>query len=147
MASQKNANKGLKLRHLAGLICKALDLTLTLKTINSGFRKTGITVVNPNFFNETDDVETVGQTPEPLTPGRSTSGSSATSVSNLSRLHNVVHYAMSRQKYIESQPQSMESSMLISPDDLFGLKMKEAERSAKQADNVAKCANPPSVKP
>lgn len=37
--------------------------------------------------------------------------------------------------------------MLISTDDLFSLKMKEAERSAKQADNVAKRANPTSVKP
>lgn len=49
----------LEIRHLAGLICKTLDLALTPRIIKSGFRATGIVPFNPDTFNEADYVEAV----------------------------------------------------------------------------------------
>ncbi|XP_058805227.1 uncharacterized protein LOC131672183 [Phymastichus coffea] len=126
---KNNANKGLEIRHLASLICKALDLALTPKTIKSGFRATGIMPFDPDIFSEADYVKDVGQTPVP-----STSTSRATSVSNLSILDDVGPLrGATPKKPLNRGRKPMESSILTSPDVLSGFKRKEAERNAKQA--------------
>ena len=94
----------LKIRHLAGLICKTLDLALTRKTIKSGFRAIGIMPFDPDIFSEADYIEAVEQapklytsepitpepnTPEPITPEPSTSISYVSSERNLSILDEV----------------------------------------------------------
>ena len=56
--------QGLEIRHLAGLICKTLDLALTPKTIKSGFRATSIMTFDPDIFSEADYIEAVEQAPE-----------------------------------------------------------------------------------
>jgi len=51
----------LEIRHLAGIVCKALDLALTPKNIKSGFLATGIWPYNPNVFGDSDFVQAVPQ--------------------------------------------------------------------------------------
>ncbi|XP_018407563.1 PREDICTED: uncharacterized protein LOC108783490 [Cyphomyrmex costatus] len=58
---KNNANKVLEIRHVAGLVCKTLDLALTPKIIKSGFRATGIFPFNPDIFSVSDFVQAVRQ--------------------------------------------------------------------------------------
>lgn len=111
---------------------------MTPTTIKSGFRVTGIIVIDVNAFIEADCVEVIEETPEPLTPKLSTSGSRATLVSNISILH--VH--VTPKKPLNRSCKSMESSMLTSPDVLSSLKKRATKRNAKQATNEAKKTTP-----
>lgn len=58
---KNNANTVLEVRHIAGLVCKTLDLALTPKTIKSGFAATGIAPFNPDVFSDADFVQAVEQ--------------------------------------------------------------------------------------
>lgn len=49
----------LEIRHIAGLVCKTLDLALTPKTIKSGFMKPGIVPFDPDVFTEADFIQAV----------------------------------------------------------------------------------------
>lgn len=49
----------MEIRHVAGLVCKALDLALTPKTIKSGFSATGIQPFDPDIFTDADFIQAV----------------------------------------------------------------------------------------
>lgn len=49
----------MEIRHLAGLICKTLDIALAPKTIKAGFRATGIAPYDPDIFTDADYVQAV----------------------------------------------------------------------------------------
>ncbi|EDW77184.1 uncharacterized protein Dwil_GK22069 [Drosophila willistoni] len=59
-----NANKVLEIRHIAGLVCNALDFVLTPKIIKAGFAATGIVPFNPDIFTDADFVQTIAQNEE-----------------------------------------------------------------------------------
>ncbi|XP_018395735.1 PREDICTED: uncharacterized protein LOC108774189 [Cyphomyrmex costatus] len=61
---KNNANKVLEIKHIAGLVCAALDSALTSKTIKSGFAATGISPFNPDIFSDADFVQAVQQNAE-----------------------------------------------------------------------------------
>lgn len=53
---RNNANRVLEIRHIAGLVCKTLDLGLTPTCIKAGFAATGIVPYDPNIFHDAEFV-------------------------------------------------------------------------------------------
>lgn len=149
----------LEIRHIAGLVCKTLDLALTPKNIKSGFRATGISPFDPDIFSDSDFVQAVEQNEIEAvckariheeeqrrivalgsdvgreevvftTPEPSTSR--ASSMSCLSLLEEIGPVQAATPKKPSNRGRKpMQSAVLTSPECIASLKEKAAKRAAK----------------
>lgn len=138
--------QALEIRHLAGLICKTLDIALTPKTIKSGFRATGIAPYDPDIFTgadyiqavETNEVE-VALEDELEEDDQRRIVVSFDTRSSLSILDEVGPLQGSTPKKPSNRGRKpMSSSVLTSPEVLTTLKKKAKERAEKKAAKAAK---------
>ncbi|KYM95850.1 hypothetical protein ALC62_13501 [Cyphomyrmex costatus] len=137
----------LEIRHVAGLVCKTLDLALTPKIIKSGFRATGIFPFNPDIFSVSDFVQAVRQneietacetrvdevftTPEPST-------SRASSLSSLSFLEEIGPLQAATPKKPSNRGRKpMQSAIITSPECIASFNEKATKTAAKQLTKQA----------
>lgn len=148
----------MQIRHLAGLICKTLDIALTPKTIKSGFRATGIVPFDADIFSDNDFVkavetgendiqlhtlstQAVGQAKDVVEPEPSTS-SVTHSITPGSKLLNEIGPLRGITPMKSNRGRKpMQSAVLTSPEILQNLKIKAEEkkiRETKQGSSVSK---------
>ena len=147
----------LEIRHIAGLICKTIDLALTPHTIKAGFRSCGIMPFDPNVFNDGDYIQPVSvNTVDHLQNGVETEDNvelaiddsvpneietnsitqeplSPTSSNNVSILNSIgpLQGATPRKPSNRGR-KGMKSAVLTSPEVLLDLKKKSSVREMKK---------------